>query len=521
MSETAQAEPGGGVLPDSYRPAASDDVMEGRACGNCSYFEAAEDSMGMCALWAAVCQADYYCDGWEAAVEETTEEVEMSAVPRASFETVDAADLPDVAGLGGGRAWEGILTIEQEMTGDGRMFEAGAVRWETLPVPLRWVKLDVGEHMNAIVVGRIDEVWRDGNNVMGRGVFDVGSPEGLEAARQVEQMMTPGISVDLDDVSFEIRVKADLLEAADTPTELAEDGKVVVMEYASDDEVMVVSDARLRAATIVATPAFANARIHLLGYEEEMGSVTAGASVTPIRPPAAWFKDPKLDRPTGVTVTDEGRVFGHLATWGTCHTGFPGECVQAPSSATNYAYFRTGAIKTLEGLEVAVGRITMDTNHAGRRLGATDTAAHYDHTGLAVADVAAGEDHHGIWIAGALRPGVSDEQVRVLTASPLSGDWRRIGGNLELVAALAVNSPGFPIPRALVASGAVHSLQSSGVVKAAPIDPVGSNEDEEILARLLDRERKVMRQEQAAQARNRIAAAAAARRLRVAVKGRP
>src|SRR5699024_6608649 len=33
---------------------------------------------------------------------------------------------------------------------------------------------------------------------------------------------------------------------------------------------------------------------------------------------------------------------------------------------------------------------------------------------------------------------------------PLSGDWRTIGGNLELVAALAVNTPGFPI----VASGA-------------------------------------------------------------------
>ena len=43
----------------------------------------------------------------------------------------------------------------------------------------------------------------------------------------------------------------------------------------------------------------------------------------------------------------------------------------------------------------------------------------------------------------ALRPGLSDEQVRTLRASPLSGDWRYIDGQLELVGALAVNLPGF------------------------------------------------------------------------------
>jgi hypothetical protein len=42
----------------------------------------------------------------------------------------------------------------------------------------------------------------------------------------------------------------------------------------------------------------------------------------------------------------------------------------------------------------------------------------------------------------------------------MSGDWRRIGGNLELMAVLAVNLPGFPVLRtkALVASGATQTL---------------------------------------------------------------
>jgi hypothetical protein len=35
--------------------------------------------------------------------------------------------------------------------------------------------------------------------------------------------------------------------------------------------------------------------------------------------------------------------------------------------------------------------------------------------------------------------------MRTVRAASLSGGWRQIDGNLELVAALAVNFPGFPI----------------------------------------------------------------------------
>ena len=141
----------------------------------------------------------------------------------------------------------------------------------------------------------------------------------------------------------------------------------------------------------------------------------------------------------------------------------------APHSASNYAYFRTGSVLTDDG-EVATGRITMDTKHAGRAMSASATVTHYENTGAGVADVAAGEDAYGIWIAGAIRPGVTDEQVRTLRASPLSGDWRKVRGSLELMAALAVNTPGFPVPRpaALAASGfEVESLVASGMLLPA------------------------------------------------------
>ena len=575
---------------------------------------------------------------------------------RASFETVELDDEmldADMAKVEAGARWEGILTVEGEMTGDSRMFEPGAVRWETLPVPLRWVREDVGEHDGAVVVGRIDEVWRDGKNVMGRGVFDVGSEDGREAMRQVAENLTPGISVDLDDVSFEIRVRESAVEPVEVVEEqlelnLDEAGRETVLEMTPDDEVMVTTDARLRAATIVATPAFADARIYVLegeqpaeaemGYlddEDELSLALSAQERTPTegmqteaqraldwradgnaggeentvqrarsiaageplgqdtirrmhaffsrnarypdeqgfspgedgypsaarvawglwggdagaswsstlvermnrdesaliaasalasrgRPPSSFFVDPKLNGATPLTVLDDGRVFGHLATWGTCHTGFPGECVQPPSSATGYAYFRTGSVRTSDGVDVAVGRITLDTTHAGRRLGANDTSAHYEHTGAAVADVAAGEDEHGIWVAGTIRPGVTDEQIRTLQASPLSGDWRRVGGNLELIAALAVNSPGFPIPRVLVAGGSVQTLQSSGVVAAIPanVERETISEDDAALRRLIERERVAMREQRRAveQAKNRILVASAASRFRAAVR---
>ena len=96
----------------------------------------------------------------------------------------------------------------------------------------------------------------------------------------------------------------------------------------------------------------------------------------------------------------------------------------------------------------------MNTGHADLSVRANDAAAHYDHTGAAIADVHMGQDDHGIWFAGILRPGVTSEQIHALQAAQLSGDWRAIGGELELVAALVVNVPGFPIPRpSLAAAG--------------------------------------------------------------------
>lgn len=201
--------------------------------------------------------------------------------------------------------------------------------------------------------------------------------------------------------------------------------------------------------------------------------------------PAAWFKDPELDGPTPITITDEGRVFGHIAQWGVCHTGLglsigmDDTCTAPPQSPSNYAYYLTGAVTTDEG-DIAVGNLTMGIGHAGERMSAGAAIEHYDNVNAVVADVVTGEDMYGIWFSGAMRPNLTNERLRAFKASRLSGDWRRIGGELELVGALSVNVPGFPIPRlALAASGGRQTaLLAAGIV--ARDEPKVESDDDTI-----------------------------------------
>lgn len=200
--------------------------------------------------------------------------------------------------------------------------------------------------------------------------------------------------------------------------------------------------------------------LETLQVEESEDAMTAAA---PLRPPAHWFDDPKLPGPAPLSVTADGQVSGHLALWNVCHFGMQDVCRMAPRSNTGYQYFATGSVLTADGTQRRVGRITVGTGHANLRLGYIPAADHYDNTGTGVAIVAAGEDIHGIWVAGATVSEVPEAKVAELRRSPLSGDWRPTPKGLELVAALAVNTPGFPVV-GLNASGEVQSLVAAGMV---------------------------------------------------------
>lgn len=416
------------------------------------------------------------------------DETATSVVPGGATFAADPDAPPPPAPEGDYAPFEGIIAFEGQTTGDGYLIEPGALTWPRLPFEFRYVVEDVGGHDNAVVVGRVTSVERrDDGAIWATGDIDLGSETGREAARMIEQELQNGVSVDLDDVVYEVRVRAELLDEPEEVEPVVDaDGRVTVHKGSMTDELYVTVGARIRSATVCAIPKFADARVHLTsegqvareGAPAAVVAAGAAARIDDARPPTAWFADPALDGPTPITITDDGRMYGHLALWDTCHVSYTagGQCIRPPRSATSYAHFRLGATRTREGHDVATGTVTLGTGHATAELTADSARRHYDHTGTAVADVTAGEDQWGIWVAGALRPGLGEDRVRELRAAPLSGDWRRAGTGLELVAALAVNVPGFPVPRVagMVAGGAPVSLVAAGMLNPpTPREPPG------------------------------------------------
>lgn len=194
------------------------------------------------------------------------------------------------------------------------------------------------------------------------------------------------------------------------------------------------------------------------------------AALAPLKPPRAFFEREEPDSPTPPTFLASGEAFGHLALWETCHSGFQnggfGECVKAPHSRTGYQMFHLGQIETAEGDMIAVGKLTYGTGHAPMSAGLQAASEHYDNTGQVGAFVRMRDGRYGPWFSGVIKSDLSPEGLRDLRANPLSGDWRALNHSLELVAALAVVVPGFPIPRAQLALSA--SAEVSTLILPGP-----------------------------------------------------
>lgn len=385
------------------------------------------------------------------------------------------------------------LVIPEEMeSGDGRMFKKDAIELRELPLPLLWQMKTGDGHNGSVVVGRIDRMEHTDQGIgNAHGVFDTGA-YGREAERMVREGFLRGVSADMDRFEAE-EAKPEASEGTEEKDNRIKKDKIVI------------NKARVMAVTIVPKPAFQECSIQLVEdseedsqeetvnipdgiYVEDIDPVEAEAVVAsgmiassiPVTPPAVWFENPKLTKQTPLTVDDEGRVYGHIATWDTDHIGLPFG-TRAPRSRSKYSYFHTGVCRTEEGTDIPVGQLTLAGGHADITASAAEAVKHYDDTASAVADIHAGEDAYGIWVAGALRPGTTPEQVRALRASAPSGDWRPIRGSLELVAICQVNVPGFPVARARVASGAVMALVAAG---ASTLARMKSNPVEELQARV-------------------------------------
>lgn len=407
------------------------------------------------------------------------------------------------------RPFHGILAPVGKPTGDGRILDAaGDFRFRDFPLPLMWQKSTSEGHDQSVIVGRIDTAQVEDGEIRATGVLFESAEAGEAGQLLADEVVRP--SVDLCDMVADFIV-IDADGAQVDPETIDPD--------AIDDlrEMTVVREATVMAATLVAKPAFAEAKLVLGeptadddGADAETLVASAGLA-TRIDPGA--FANPALSEPTGLTVTDDGRVYGHLALFNSCHVGMPDRCVTPPRTGSDYAYFHTSTVDTPQG-PVSVGRLTVGCGHAQARAGLHAAAEHYDDTGTCWAYVRAGEDAHGIWVAGVVNPDAPETSIRAGAAAPLSGDWRTVGGRLELVAALSVNTPGFPVPRtyatdtgrsmSLVAAGALQPSSRRTRPTAAEMQAVA----EAAVDAYVVRQRRAA---EAAQIRQRVAAKEAAR----------
>jgi len=376
--------------------------------------------------------------------------------------------------------WEGVLIVEGIASGDGRKIAENALTWRELPLPLMLQTANASGHDGAVIAGSIHEIERQGQNIVGRGFFDSGTA-GVEAHRLLKEGTMRGVSADIDSVTIEFMT-------ADGNTLTGED-----MMFGGVESFEVLTSGRMMGATLTPFPAFQEAFVTVLTNDQavsEESLVASGSNIlgdvwrvpsplgvwlpgegnaehglaalvasaaalveVPTNPPMDWFLPGDMSVIEPFTVRPDGRCYGLVAAWGSCHIGFTDRCVPVPKSGCAYKHFRNKNVLTAEGTLVATGAVYMDTVHPNLRAVASDAQAFYADTGCAVADVALYENEFGIVAAGALRPGLSAEQVRRFRGSDVSPDWRQLNGRLEVVGLLSVNVSGF-IVEGLVASGA-------------------------------------------------------------------
>lgn len=386
----------------------------------------------------------------------------------------------------GDEPWEGVLTVEGEESGDGRLFGLGSLDWAELPMPLMYQPASVGGHDASVLAGAITFAARKGSQIFGRGHVFGNMLDGEHGDGIRNMMSTGGVSVDVDKV-----------KDADVEMVFAEDDAGGFM---AKPELTVFHRGRIRGATLVAFPAFVEAKLAFTNKEmitasaescgcsdERDSYVLTAASHTitiPDVPPAEWFSEPTDVQAKGaLTITDEGRVFGWLAPAGVTHRSVRKTVPMGGN--VDYSRFMKGETIVAGGGRVVTGVITGECGHAPTENYGTlaNRKKHYDDSCSVFANIAVGQrPGKGVWVAGALKHGVTAEQVATAMGCSLSGDWQPHPdrpGVQEFIAALLVPVPGFAMARTEASVGMQASasvLYQDGVLTAAAI-PVQFGEE--------------------------------------------
>lgn len=424
-------------------------------------------------------------------------------------EQSEAGLLPDV--------WEDVNGICMSAeTGDGRDFSRCAWDWRdpnvsTLPLMLQ-TTTEMG-HFGAVLAGFMVELHDNVTPHASGRFYD------SEAGRAARDMLLGGRK-------FGVSVDPGHVEAEWECLEEDEDGWCV------NDKITFLAYTII-GLTLTPFPGFAEAAIQLQGETAMAASsdlpaafadptivttyadLRAGANGTvpaaprrelsiPVAPPAAWFHVPEpqhgqsgmvetygmpvqellVEQADGsvavpLTILDSGQFYGHLAVRGNPHTGFPGKNIQVPVSRRAYVDWHMGYCVTAEGERVPAGTGVFGCEHAplrdahGAVIGAGPTRDFYAHSGASFGQMRVTEGEMAPWVCGALLPDITEPQLRLLRALRLSGDWRQVAGELELIGVLAVPVPGFRVAREVLTASGLAQIPE---VHAASFDVNGETQ---------------------------------------------
>lgn len=432
----------------------------------------------------------------------------------------------DAVNQGLPNGWRGPICDLDVPTSDGRMAATPPGGIKTRAYPLTLTLNHVGDPTGYPTIGSVDRVWMQDGVAMGEGKLDINGADGAEYARQLMEGMTNRVSIDPVEVQVEWRMLGPDGNYFSEPVGGWTEEAVMALPEGTRP-IMTFADWVLAGLAAVPIPAYSQAAISPVWDYEPCSALPDDAIVASIQPiesnlvqidrifadlreKSPWiakmaqnaengqngpesaesgeirpknalvaalpvggqvftrefFEYPKLDGPTPMTVTENGRIYGHVRLNGTCfqYGGGAGKgprCIEPPASACNYGKFRVHGAKMEDGSILAVGALTFGDGHVSR--GSLEASrAHYDNVSTVAAKVVAGRDQWGDWISGEV---VDEYRAKAydLLLSPLSGHWEPDADNnnyLEMLAAHIVVTPGYSVPRIVASFDADENVTS-------------------------------------------------------------
>jgi hypothetical protein len=155
--------------------------------------------------------------------------------------------------------WHGVLVVEGTPTGDKRQFDTGALSYADFPMPITYQRASADGHSGSVVVGRIDKIWKEegSNEHRATGMFNLNVAEAHEVIDGLVFGMLGGVSVDVDSSEFYLEFE----ETTDDKDD--EEAGFLELMFGGDVKLTHFTAGRIRSASIVQIPAFAEAYIAL------------------------------------------------------------------------------------------------------------------------------------------------------------------------------------------------------------------------------------------------------------------